>query len=323
MVGADASEFRLRVGEAVIGLDCPSPAYAASLADYFGGATAATPHIRLRLEIVPHDDSPVVPDSLFTAKRLLPVKAHDRADGDPAGPRRFAIGDDLVTGWYDPDARAGELRVKCVLTNNQLTRVFEQLLYQAFASATEAAASDSFLVHASGVIHCGSGYLFVGAPEAGKSTVARLSGEAGAMVLNDEICLVRFPGAQAGLTPVLEGTPFNGLFREKTPGAAPLRAVLLLAQAPHHRLVPVGRALATATVAAQVVPPVGLDRLIDGRARARLLECADRLCAAVPARRLEFLPDAGFWREIDREFETERDNESAPGSGDSCSRRKP
>jgi hypothetical protein len=308
------SEFRLRVGEVVIGLGCPSPAYAASLADYFGAETALEPNIRLRLTIVPHDDMPTIPDSLFRTKRLLPA-------GTMTGPvaaigsaaREFDIADGLVTGCYDPCTREGELRVKCVLTNNQMTRVFEQLLYQAFYSAAEVAASDSFLIHASGVVRNGAGYLFVGAPGAGKSTVASLSGECGLAVLNDEICLVRFLPAGAAGGPLLAGTPFNGLFRDKAPGEAPLRAVLLLAQAPRHRLVPVGRAMATAIVAGQIVPPAGLDRTIDGHARSRLLECADRLCAAAPTRGLEFLPDAGFWQEIAREFEP--GHEPAPDRG--------
>lgn len=307
-----ASEFRLRVGEIVIGLVCPSPVYAASLAEYFGAENAAEPSIRLRLTIVPHDDLPAIPDSLFRTKRLLPTGTEiGPAAGIGMAAREFDIADGLVTGRYDPRTREGELRVKCVLTNNQMTRVFEQLLYQAFYSAAEAAASDSFLVHASGVARNGAGYLFVGAPGAGKSTVARLSGERGLTVFNDEICLVRFPSADAAGGPLLASTPFNGLYRDKTPGEAPLRAVLLLAQAPHHRLVPVGRAMATAIVAGQIVPPAGLDRTIDGLARSRLLQCADRLCAAAPTRGLEFLPDAGFWQEIAREFEPGRE----PGCG--------
>lgn len=297
-------EFRLRVGDAVIGLTCPSAEYSASLAAYFGGGTDGAPHIRLRLEIVPHRDHPAIPNSLFTTKRLCAGESG-----------AFDIAGGLVEGRYDPVAREGELRVKCVLTNNQMTRVFEQLLYQAFYSAAEAAGQDACLIHAAGVVRDGAGYLFVGAPGAGKSTAARLSAEMGLPVLNDEICLVRFGGAEAAgsataggekrgapASPLLCSTPFNGLFADKTTGSAPLRAVLLLAQAPHHRLSPVGRGAAVAAVAGQVVPPAGLDRLIDGSARTRLLADADRLCAAAPALRLEFLPDAGFWREIDRAF---------------------
>jgi hypothetical protein len=289
------NEFRLKVGETVLGLECATDGYAASLVEYFGGTTDLVPHVRLRLEIVPHDQLLPVPSSLFTNKRLLPVRGGepDRTATD------FEIAGGLVSGSYDPRTRSGQLRVRCALTKGELVRVFEQVLYQAFYSAAIVSQVDGFLVHGSGVIHQGAGFLFVGGSGAGKSTAARLSGERGSHVLNDEICLVRLNGEGAV---ELVGTPFNGLFRAKRSGAAPLRAILLLVQAPLHRLLPVGQAVATAQVAAQIVPPAGLDQVIDDRVRMRLLEFGDRLCTRVPVRQLQFLPDDGFWREIEREF---------------------
>ena len=159
--------------------------------------------------------------------------------------------------------------------------------------AVRARGEDCSLIHAAGVVRGGAGYLFVGASGAGKSTIARLS--AGDQVLNDEICMVAFTDGP----PSLHGTPFNGFFRDKVEGQAPLKAVFLLAQGEAHRLLPVGPSEAVSAVFQQVVPPVALDEPVGKAAYERMLDTAGRLLASVPAYRLEFRQDAGFWSRID------------------------
>ncbi len=250
---------------------------------YFGIAgDPGEPDLRLRLEIVPHENRPRIPNSLFTTKRLT-------AEG-------FSVAEDLIRGHYDPVAREGVLQVKGILTKAHLTRVFEQFLYQAFYSARKAAGYDAFLIHSSGVIRDEDGFLFVGPAESGKSTVAGLSTDR--QVVNDEIDLVAF--ADDGV--LLHGTPFNGYFKEKSPGSAPLRAVFLLAQGPEHQLDEVNRSEAVAALTGQIVPPVGLEEEMSAAVPAQMLELADRLSAQVPVRRLTFRPDPGFWTVIDQAF---------------------
>lgn len=277
-------ECRLDIGGAVIALECPSADYAASMRAYFGlaGPAAGEPHLRLALELEDHEDWPEIPSSLFTTKRTF-----------TGG---FEIADGLVRGDFDPATGRGTLRVKYALTKADLTRVFEQLLYQAFYSARRASGHDSFLIHSSGVIRGGDGFLFVGASEAGKTTVADLS--AHHQVVNDEICLIEFTPEGA----LLHGTPFNGHFPRKSPGSAPLRAILLLAQGAVHELADTDRGPAVAALAGQIVPPVGLADQLDGKVRLEMLELADRLGAAAPVRRLSFRKDDGFWQVLDDAF---------------------
>jgi len=277
------NECRIAVGGVVIGLECSSEEYAASLREYFAtGATDEAPDVRLKLDVFGDDIPVVVPDSLVATKRL---------NGDD-----FTAAGGLVAGRYDPTARRGELRVHWVLTKAQMTRVFEQLLYQAFYSARAARGYEAVLMHAAGVIRGGDGFLFVGASGTGKSTVADLS--QAHTVVNDEVCLVEF-GAGG---PVLHSTPFNGLYRRKHAGCAPLRAVLLLAHGPAHRLEPIGAAAAVAALTGQVVAPLGLEDALSPRISVRMLDLAGRLAAAAPVRRLTFTLDPGFWRAIDDEF---------------------
>jgi hypothetical protein len=272
----DPRDYRLRLGEVVIGLRCPDAALAANLARYFDRpGDPAEPDIRLDLHLVPHADRPDVPNSLILNKTV--------AGG------AFDIAGGLIRGRYDPASGDGELHVKAILTQGLMTRVLEQVFYQAFHSAARRAGYDACLLHSAGVIADGRGYVFVGPSEAGKTTAARLSADH--TVVNDEMNLVEFH--PDGLR--LVGTPFNGHFRDKRPGAAPLRAVLLLAKAVDHALATVGPGEAAAAVATQVAPPVGLDEIPDDDTPQTMLDLGSRIVTAVAVRRLHFRPDAGFW----------------------------
>jgi hypothetical protein len=172
----------------------------------------------------------------------------------------------------------------------------EQVFYQAFHSARQAAGSEAFLVHSSAVIAKGSGFLFVGPSEAGKTTAAMNS--TAHHILGDEMTLV-LPEDESIL---LEGTPFNGTFKEKKPGKAPLRAVFLLKQASRHRISTMDKAEAASLIAAEVVPPVGLDQIPGPETIPAMVDMAACILDRVPVFVLELLPDPGFWAVIDDHF---------------------
>jgi hypothetical protein len=276
-------EYRLDVGGAVIALTCPQPGLARGLAAWFDRRSAddsGPPQVTLAVTVVPHDDEPAFPRSLLTTKRLLP---------DGGG---FDIADGLITGWYDAATGQGAVRVKAALMTGRLTRIFEQVLYQAHVSARQRMGRPAWLIHSSAVIAGGQGFLFVGPSGAGKSTVARLS--AGLHVLGDEMSLVR-PGPDGW---VLVGTPFNGTFRDKQPGAAPLRAILLLEHGPGHELAEVAPGEAVAILAGEIVPPVGLAEVPGPGTLPAMVEAAQRLAADTTLKFLRFRPDAGFWQTL-------------------------
>jgi len=274
-------EYRLDVGGVVIALVCPQPGLATGLAAWFDRASAddcGPPHVTLEVTVVPHDDEPAFPRSLLTSKRLLPT-----------GGGAFDIADGLITGWYDRATSHGAVRVKAALMTGRLTRIFEQVLYQAHASARQQLGQPAWLIHSSAVIAHGQGFLFVGPSGAGKSTVARLS--AGLHVLGDEMSLLR-PGPHGW---ELVGTPFNGTFRDKRPGAAPLRAILLLEHGSEHELADVTPSEAVAFLAGEIVPPVGLDEVPGPTTLPAMVDAAQLMVTNTTLKFLRFRPDAGFW----------------------------
>jgi hypothetical protein len=279
----DPRACRIQLGQAVLELVCHDEAFATSMRRYFGqGAITADPTVSLTMHLVTHETNPTVPTSLLLDKQ---------ADG-----ASFDLADGLVTGRLDPASGRGELHVKTILTNGRMTRVFEQVLYQLFHTAARILAYDAVLVHSAGVVADGRGFLFVGASEAGKSTVADLS-QAHAVV-NDEMNLIEFTPDGPWLRP----SPFNGHYPEKRAATAPLTAILLLDKGAEHGVSAVGSARAAAAIAAQVAAPVALEEAPTPAASRAMMEQAIRLVSTVPTRQLTFRRDDGFWPVLLAEF---------------------
>ena len=94
------------------------------------------------------------------------------------------------------------------------------------------AVRQAFFLHAAGLVIHGHGLAFVGHSEAGKTTISRLLQHKGQILCDDRVILRNLP---AGFR--LYGTWSHGELHIVSPGSAPLRAVLLLEQAPENRLI--------------------------------------------------------------------------------------
>ncbi len=285
MADQKTNEYRLNLGGSIMALHCNPEAFAPALAKWFQRPSdTGTPHINLNFELVAHTETLDLPNTLLLTKSLL-------ADGS------FDIADGLITGHFNRATKEGHIKAKGALTRGLLMRVMEQIFYQAYQSAQQASGIDSVLIHSSAVIAGGSGFLFVGPSEAGKTTAAINS--SAHHVLGDEMSLVL--NNPAGF--ILEGTPFNGTFKDKKPGRAPLRAVFLLQQGPQHRISPINSAEAVTMLAAEVVPPIGLDQIPGPETVPAMVDSAVAIIEKVPVFRLELKPDPGFWKVISEHFD--------------------
>lgn len=277
-------EYRLDLGGTIIGYHCYPPQFADYLAHWFDKPSSETSaHIDIDFELVPHEEGLQLPNTLLKYKTVTP-------DGD------FDISDGLFRGYFRRTESRGMIQAKAAVARGQLMRVMEQIFYQTYFSALAISQRQSVMIHSSAVIVDGQGFLFVGPSEAGKTTAALNSSRF--HVLGDEMNLVHF--TDEGL--MLEGTPFNGTFRDKKPGTAPLKAVFLLNQAQEHGIRSLGAAEAGSILAAEVVPAVGLDEVPSTDTVPHMVDTAARIIAEVPVMRLDLLPDPGFWNVIAKEF---------------------
>ena len=143
--------------------------------------------------------------------------------------------------------------------------------------------TDGLVFHASGIDDHGHGLVFVGHSGAGKSTQACLwTEEPGVIAMNDDRVAVRV-NAQ---TAMCYGTPWGGTANIARNHAAPLRAIILLEQAPENNIERLTPAVAAPLLLARTFLPYW-DALLMQRALANL----NTMLARTPFFRLRCRPE--------------------------------
>lgn len=268
------NRLKLAVGTVTIGLDFENKKILKHFREYFmNHVSEAEPQIAIKIRLTERGGLVSVPNSLFLTKESTK--------------KGFVAGDGLISGEFSRLRKRWHFLVHLLLVKGDYARVFEQILYQAYYSVLKD--RDHHLIHSSGVICDGNGYLFVGPSESGKSTVAQMSRQY--QVLNDEINIVDLSGP----TPMLCSTPFNGLFRDKERGEAPLKGIFILNQAPFHNVESIKGGKAVKPLSDEIIPPIGLNDLLNSRTYLEMMDRALHIADKVPIYRLDFLPDEGFW----------------------------
>lgn len=162
-----------------------------------------------------------------------------------------------------------------------LAHPLEQLLFVSLLGR-----AGGLVVHATGVIRNGQGWVFAGPHGAGKSTLANLLTVDGATpLLSDDRVVVR---RRRGRWRVY-GTPWSGTVRTPTsPASAPLAGIFFI----RHGRQTVARPLAPGDALRRLLPRC-LHPYWDRGALGRLIEDAGALTTAVATYDFPFAPDAG------------------------------
>lgn len=147
------------------------------------------------------------------------------------------------------------------------------LLYFLFSRAGD------IMIHGSGVLCGGRGWLFTGRSGSGKTTLARIFDRASDRVIHDDRLVLRREGAGW----VMHSTP---VYRNDEPRTAPLDHLWVISHGAANVSEPVAGAEAVALIMANCI-----QQNWDGEAAARLAAAADEIAATVPVSRLSFLPD--------------------------------
>jgi hypothetical protein len=140
------------------------------------------------------------------------------------------------------------------------------------------------MLHACGVIHQGSGFLFAGVGGAGKTTTARLwENRMDARVLNDDHIIVRKKGSQF----YVYGTPWHGQGGMALPEEAPLKRIFVLKQARTNQAISL-----SPTRAASDLLVRSFSTFWDKSGMRFTLKFLTELCQQIPCAELGFVPDS-------------------------------
>jgi hypothetical protein len=162
-----------------------------------------------------------------------------------------------------------------------LAHPLEQLLFVSLLARAR-----GMVVHATGVIRGGQGWIFAGPHGAGKSTLARLlTRERSVELLSDDRVIVRRVRGRWRVY----GTPWSGTVREPTsPASAPLAGIFFIRHGRRTRARPL-----TPSDALRRLLPRCLHPYWDRAALGRLIEDAGALTATIAAYDFPFQRDAG------------------------------
>jgi hypothetical protein len=147
------------------------------------------------------------------------------------------------------------------------------LLYFLFSRAGD------IMIHGSGVISGGKGWLFSGRSGSGKTTLARIFDRAGDRVIHDDRLVLRREGGRW----VMHNTP---VYRNDEPRSAVLDHLWLIKHGQANVSEPLAGAEAVAMILANCI-----QQNWESEAAARLAAAADELASSVRVSRLSFLPD--------------------------------
>ena len=178
------------------------------------------------------------------------------------------------------------------LNTNSLFETIDYLLRATFALL--AFREGGLIIHAAGLKKREFGYLFMGHSGAGKSTVARFSGDA--LVLNDDLVMI----LPSELGWIVHGTPFwNPTQARPNPCSALLMGIYALVQDTGVYIEQISHGIALAELITNV--PV-LTQSAD--LSMQVMDRCDEIIQQVQPVRLHFLPDDSFWHLIEKDLMT-------------------
>ena len=139
--------------------------------------------------------------------------------------------------------------------------------------------SGDIFIHGSGVKINSRGYLFAGVSGKGKTTIAQLWDEAGALVIHDDRLIIRNVNDRF----VMYNTP---VYNNETQRSSPIDKIFLIDHGTENKIVPTGKSEALSLVMANCIQHLWDPSIIES-----LTEALVKLTSETDIRRLFFKPD--------------------------------
>lgn len=195
--------------------------------------------------------------------------------------------------WFNQQTGVGGLALTSITSSDPraFDRAVENFLRVLYAHTL--LDEDGFLLHAAGLVRDGRAYLFFGPSGSGKTTVTAMSPDA--VVLSDDLTLVKVFDEEGGLTCRSSSVPFRGVFapRPERETLYPVAGFFRLVQDASDFLVPLSGARAVGEIVSSL-PFVTERHDLAGRA----IDVVSKAVAGTPVFRLHFRKGRTFWDAI-------------------------
>jgi hypothetical protein len=208
---------------------------------------------------------------------------------------QFNFGPGLIKGSWIPEEKTYRLSVAETLFRPEEIWLFDRFLCRIFYTLSleeRVEGEEELIIHGTGVLKDGKGYVFFGPPESGKSTVAQLSHRF--QVLHDDMILLTL--TKDGV--FMEGVPFNPKVVARRNGRGELSKIFSLHKGEQVRIEKGSPEEFIRKVLPEIFLPQSL--LSEDRKGAfqYMLNFAAKLGERIPYYRLFFKQDESFWRLI-------------------------
>lgn len=270
-------ECGLQIGDICCSLRFKDPDYSSLLRRYYNGFLSEDdPDLTIDVDIISHQEEIHLPNSIIMSKTV-------NGNG-------FNFHSGLIKGTLNLGERYCAIDVKEALFKR--IRIFEHFLFQTYYTLLNENRSktgrESFLMHACTVVKEGSGYLFTGPSESGKSTIAKLSSDY--TVLGDEIAIIeRDDGSY-----FIRSTPFRGDFRKNINGSSRLDVIFLIRHGKKNEIKKIGKREFVTRFVREIIYPGTLLSINRKKCIAKMMDFCSAIADHVPFYELSFLPDKSF-----------------------------
>jgi len=232
------------------------------------------------IRILPVDELP--PPVLQSQKQWIPLDVNESG---------FEIGPDIIRGTLNLKQRECVIRVHKEFFSLPLLNVFQSFLYLLYHTLCFERSIKSSFIHGCGVIKEGTGYLFIGYHQSGKTTIGELSD---GLVIHDDQIIITLD--QEGYT--MDSPPLPGKLRHHPDKPCSIDRIYAIVQNTRISVKQLSPDLALKSLYNEIVSPLTLLSSDENIARIKKAKSCFEVLKLLPVYELHFDKKGEFWETL-------------------------
>jgi hypothetical protein len=239
------------------------------------------------------DSAPDFFVKIFPSDKLPPPVLQSEIISIPliVNKKGFEIGPGLIKGSLALEQKECSITIYKDFFSLPLLEVFQSFLYRMYHTICVDSSLKSYFIHGCGVIKGNTGYLFIGPPKSGKTTIGELSG---GLILHDDQIIITLD--EKGLT--MDSPPLSAKFRHHPNKPCPIEKVFIIVQDTRVSIKPLRPALALKSLYNELVLPLTLNNSEGAKERVKKGKMCFEILKNISMYELHFDKDGDFWNTL-------------------------